>query len=156
MLDVFKFPGCINSSCWYTVSLKVVILATGTFDIFRISVKYILIQTRRISYSAFYKKLGWVIICSFQKVRLPYTTLGMLVSPQDTAVPRQSDHNLAGTLWLPSTKKNLIIDLNTTTVLYPGYMGKKCQEGSGCWARWPPPVPSNLVIVWHEKFRYSY
>lgn len=105
MLDVFKFPACINSSCWYTVSLKVVILATGTFDIFRISVKYILIQTRRISYSAFYKKLSWVIICSFQKVRLPYTTLGMLVSPQDTAVLWQSDHNRAGTLWLPSTKK---------------------------------------------------
>lgn len=43
MLGVFKFPKCINSFCWYPVSLKVIIFATGTFNIFRISVKYILI-----------------------------------------------------------------------------------------------------------------
>lgn len=150
MLDVFKFPGCINNSCLYTVSLKVIIFATGTVDIFRISVeyilsvKYILIQIRRPSYSACYKKWTWAIIYAFQKVlRLPYVTFGVLVSLQDTTEPWQRDKNLAGTLWLPSTKKTWrSYQYNHGTV--SRLQGEKRQEGWGCWARWPPPDPSNL------------
>lgn len=59
-------------------------------------------------------------------LRLPYITLGVLVSPQDTTVSWQSDTNLAGTL-VTQYQKNLI-DITTTMVLYPGYMRKNVKK----------------------------
>lgn len=140
-----------KSSCWYTVSLKVTIFATGTFDIFRISVKYIFIQARRGCCGACYKK--WAIIYSFQKVlRLPYVTLGVLVSPQDTTVHGRVTKTWQGHYSYPVPKKlDCRYQYNHGTV--SRLHEEKCQEGWGCWARWPPPVPSNLLIVWHEKLR---